>query len=68
MALPDAGFSRDEPYRLLHPDDQQVVDRVWQEVAQMFQQVTQLIEAEAEAQPMGVPLKSHWKVSKHQKI
>ena len=27
MALPEEGFSNQEPYQLLHPDKQQIVDR-----------------------------------------
>ena len=51
VALLDASFSRDTVYYLLHPDDQQVVTRVLQEVAGIFPGVTKLIEVEAAVLP-----------------
>ena len=35
IALPEEGGSQLEPYKLLHPDHQQIVDRVWWATAGM---------------------------------
>ena len=54
IALPAERFCNLEPYKLLHPDDQRIVDRVFRATAGLFPVVSYFITAKAEARPMGL--------------
>ena len=51
IALLEMGFSKQEPYELLHPEDQRLVERVWKRNAALFPGVRWLLASRADAPP-----------------